>query len=225
MALMLAGALTPSGGEILVQGEPFNRERHRGYIGYVFQEPVNQIVTMKVVDELAFGPQQLGWEETVVKEVVSRELKRYDLVPEAVPLHLSPAEARKLAIAATLTMNPSLIILDEPTNNLDETETRHLMTHLKELQAEGTAVVVITHDVEVACQYADRVVVMAGGDILLDGPTRQVMARPDLLARSDVIPPPVVMTALALWPDRPPALTVDELAPSLSTHTPISTKA
>jgi len=218
MALMLAGALTPTAGEILIQGDPFNREQHRGYIGYVFQEPVNQIVTMKVVDELAFGPLQLGWDEAAVEQVVRRELKRYDLAPEAVPLHLSPAEARKLAIAATLTMNPSLIILDEPTNNLDETETQHLMAHLKELQAEGTAVVVITHDVEVACRYADRVVVMAGGDILLDGPTRQVMAQPELLAQSDVVPPPVVMTALALWPDIPPALTVDELAASLSTH-------
>ncbi len=212
VALMLAGALTPTRGEIHIANEPFDRSQHRGYIGYVFQEPVNQIVTMKVADELAFGPTQLGWTADEVEKAVQRELHRYDLSPEAVPLHLTPANARKLAIAATLTMNPRMIILDEPTNNLDETETEHLMNHLQQLQAEGKTVVVITHDVDVACQYADRVIVMTRGDILLDGPTRQVMAQPDLLIQSDVVPPAVVTTALALWPNTPPALTVDELA-------------
>ncbi len=109
-------------------------------------------------------------------------------------------------------MNPRMIVLDEPTNNLDETETQHLMHHLQELQAEGKTVVVITHDVDVACQYANRVIVMTRGDILLDGPTRQVMAQPELLIKSEVVPPAVVTTALALWPNTPPALTVDELA-------------
>lgn len=215
MALMLAGALTPTAGQILIKDEPFNQQHHRGYIGYVFQEPVNQIVTMKVADELAFGPQQLGWDEEAVNQAVAREMERFGLSAQAVPLHLSPAEARKLAIAATLTMDPRMVILDEPTNNLDEAETQHLMAYLKELQAGGTCVVVITHDVEIACQHADRLIVMARGNILVDGPTRQVMAQTDLLRQSDVVPPPVVELSLALWPDTLPALTVDELASSL----------
>ena len=147
--------------------------------------------------------------------MVARELARFDLDPEAVPLHLSPADARKLAIAATLTMDPQLVILDEPTNNLDEREIHHLMRHLKELQDSGTAVVVITHDVEVACRYADRVVAMSRGKVLLDGATRRVMQQVDELRQSDVVVPPVVALSLDLWPEAPPALTVEEMAAAL----------
>ncbi|MFW6183915.1 MAG: ATP-binding cassette domain-containing protein, partial [Chloroflexota bacterium] len=192
LALLLAGALEASGGVVRVNGEPFDQSRHRGTVGYVFQEPVNQIVTMTAREELAFGPQQLGWDEAATEDAVQRELQRFDLDEDAVPLHLPPADARKLAIAATLTMNPQLVILDEPTNNLDEDEIHHLMQHLKELQAIGTAVVVITHDVEVACAYADRVLVMSAGQILVDGPTRSIMQQRDTLRQSDVIAPPVV---------------------------------
>jgi energy-coupling factor transport system ATP-binding protein len=215
LALLLAGALAPTGGEIWIGEEKFSMQQHRGTVGYVFQEPTNQIVTMKVCDELAFGPQQLGRQETDIEEAVNREMARFGLNAEDVPLHLSPANARKLAIAATLTMNPSVIILDEPTNNLDEDEIGNLMAHLKALQESGTTVVVITHDVEIACDYADRVVVMSQGKVLVDGPTRQVMSQPDVLRQSDVSVPPVVELSLALWPGQLPALTVAELAETL----------
>ncbi len=212
LALTLAGALTPTEGQILIEGEEFKQHRHKGMIGYVFQEPVNQIVTMKVSDELAFGPQQLQWNKTAVADVVNRELERFDLHGDDVPLHLAPADARKLAIAGTLSMNPRLIILDEPTNNLDDAETRHLMAHLQKLKAEGTTVLLITHDVDVAAENADRMIVMSKGQILADDSTRQVMARPEMLIQSDVVPPPIIELSLALWPDALPALTVDELA-------------
>lgn len=215
MALLLAGALKPSGGAVYVGDEPFDYARHRGLVGYVFQEPVNQVVTMTVREELAFGPQQLGWDAEATAKAVERELARFALDAQAVPLHLAPADARKLAIAATLTMNPRLVILDEPTNNLDEEEIHHLMQHLKQLQAEGTTVAVITHEVEVACCYADRTVVMSGGKIVLDGATRDVMRQSDALRASDVLAPPVVALSLALWPEAPPALTVAEIAEAL----------
>ena len=220
MALLLAGALKPSRGMVYVGDELFQHTRHRGLVGYVFQEPVNQVVTMTVRDELAFGPRQLGWDETATAEAVEREMARFALDPQAVPLHLAPADARKLAIAATLTMNPRLVILDEPTNNLDEEEVHRLMHHLKELQAEGTTITVITHDVEVACSYADRTVVMSGGKIMLDGQTREVMRQGDTLRECDVLAPPVVALSLALWPQAPPALTVAEMAGVLQRPAP-----
>jgi len=113
-------------------------------------------------------------------------------------------------------MKPGLIILDEPTNNLDEDEIQYLMSHLTALQTGGTTIVLITHDVEIACEFAERVIVMADGKLLVDGPTRQVMAQRELLAQGDVTVPPVVALSLALWPDRLPALTVAELAEALS---------
>jgi energy-coupling factor transporter ATP-binding protein EcfA2 len=212
LALLLAQAMPADSGEILIEGVPMDFACHRGCIAYVFQEPSNQMVTMKVADELAFGPQQLEWDGEDVQQAVEREAARFGLELERTPLHLSPADARKLAIAANLTMAPQVIILDEPTNNLDERDTRQLVAHLQALRANGTTVVAITHDVELACEHADRVIVMHAGEVLIEGPPRKVMARPDVLQESDVIVPPVVALSLALCPDQPPALTVEELA-------------
>ncbi len=215
LALNLAGALTPDSGTIHIENETYDRDKHRGMIGYVFQEPVNQIVTMKVIDELTFGPKQLGWDDEKIQAAVGRELKRFDLDPESTPLHLTPAEARKLAIASTLSMEPKMVILDEPTNNLDEDESQKLMAHLKALQANGTTVVLITHDVEIACEYAERVIVMTKGKIKIDGLTREVMTQKELLAECDVMVTPIVDISLSLWPGILPALTVDELSQTL----------
>ena len=215
LALLLAGALKPTEGDLFIEGEPYHPLQHRGMVGYVFQEPVNQIVTMKVKDELAFGPQQLGWEKDRIQAAVARELERFELSAEDTPLHLPPADSRKLAVASTLTMKPRLVILDESTNNLDEDEIERLMGYMKELQREGTSVILITHDVEVACLYSDRMVVMSEGDIVLDGPPRQVMTREMDLQRCDVTPPPVVRLSRALQPSDPPALTVQEMAERL----------
>ncbi len=211
MALLLAGGMAPSSGMIKIEGQAFDRHKHRGYIGYVFQEPGNQMVTMRVAEELAFGPSNLGWEADKIQHSVERELDRFGLNPEAVPLHLTPAAARKVAIAATLTMDPQVVILDEPTNNLDVDDVTQLMEHLRTLRGEGKTVVLITHDMDVALEYAERLIVMSGGKILIDGPTRQVVKHPDILAQSDVVVPPVVEISTAVWPQVPPALTVEEL--------------
>lgn len=211
-ALLLAQAMQPDTGTITIDGEPVSREAHRGAVAYVFQEPTNQMVTMQVAEELAFGPQQLGWPEDEVQAAVQREAERFGLPLDESPLRLTPAEARKLAIAANLTMHPRVLILDEPTNNLDEAETEQLVARLRELQAGGTSIVLITHDVEVACRQADRLIVMSDGRVLLDGPAAEVMRRPDVLAQTDVVPPAVVELSLQLWPDEPPALSVEALA-------------
>lgn len=211
MALLLAGGMAPSSGRIEIEGQAFDHRKHRGYIGYVFQEPGNQMVTMRVAEELAFGPSNLGWESGKIKRNVNRELDRFGLNPEAVPLHMAPAAARKVAIAATLTMDPQVVILDEPTNNLDVDDVTQLMDHLRTLREEGKTVVLITHDMDVALEYAERLIVMADGKILIDGPTRQVVKHPRILAQSDVVVPPVVEISTAIWPHTPPALTVEEL--------------
>jgi energy-coupling factor transporter ATP-binding protein EcfA2/energy-coupling factor transporter transmembrane protein EcfT len=211
LALLLAGGMAPSSGSVKIEGQAFDRRKHSGYIGYVFQEPGNQMVTMRVAEELGFGPSNLGWEKENVKRNVARELERFGLNPDAVPLHLAPAAARKVAIAATLTMDPQVVILDEPTNNLDVDDVSQLMEHLRTLRDEGKTVILITHDMDVALAYAERLIVMAGGKILIDGPTRQVVKHPKTLAQSDVVVPPVVEISTAVWPHVPPALTVEEL--------------
>jgi ABC-type multidrug transport system ATPase subunit len=86
-----------------------------------------------------------------------------------------------------------------------------LMEHLRKLRDEGKTIILITHDMDVALAYAERLIVISGGKILIDGPTRQVVKRPEILAQSDVVVPPVVEISTAVWPHVPPALTVEEL--------------
>lgn len=156
-------------------------------------------------------PHSLGWESKKISRNVERELDRFGLNPEAVPLHLATAAARKVAIAATLTVDPQVVILDEPTNTLDVDDVMQLMEHLNTLRQECKAVVLITHDMDVALVYAGRLIVMSGGKILIDGPTRQVVRHPEILAQSEVVVPPVVEISTAVWPQVPLALTVEEL--------------
>jgi energy-coupling factor transport system ATP-binding protein len=206
LSLLLAGVLSPAAGDVVVHAETPEGRR----VGYVFQEPTFQMLAGTVEDEIAFGPRQLGWPEEVVQAVVDRERARFDLPLGVNPVNLPPAQARQLAIASVLAISPSVLILDEPTNGLDEIETRALMEILAKLHRGGQTILLITHDVEIACEYAERVLVMSEGEIRLDGTPAEVMRQTEILRECDVMPPPVVDLSRALWPDALPALSVAE---------------
>jgi len=217
LGLILAQAYKPEIGQILINGEQVN-SKMRGEIGYVFQEPMSQMLTLTVLDELAFGPHQLGWRKEEIKESVDDVAQIFSLPLKENLMDLSPAQSRQLAIGSILTMKPKVLILDEPTNSLDEMEAVRLMRILEDLRANGMTIILITHDVELAVQYADRIMVMKEGSILIDGSTRQVMSKPEILIRSEVTVPDITDLSLRLWPQELPALTVEEMVQMLSIH-------
>ncbi|MGH2543009.1 MAG: AAA family ATPase, partial [Ardenticatenaceae bacterium] len=98
-----------------------------------------------------------------------------DEVADQYPRDLSAGQRERVALAAILVMRPPLLLLDEPTRGLDYAQKRTLMEQLKQQQSEGTTVVVATHDVELVAQHADRVILLADGQIIADGPTRHVL--------------------------------------------------
>lgn len=212
LSLVLAGALDASSGTV--------KRPAGGHVGYVFQEPSLQILSTTVRQELAFAPRNIGRTEQQVDELVQREVARFGLDPEANPLDLSPADSRKLAVASLLTMEPAALILDEPTNGLDEGEVRDLFTYLTRLNEDGVAVMVVTHDVELACDYGSRILALHKGRIVLDGPPGSAFEHTETLRRTQVEPPPVVALSHALWPARRAALSVPELASRIKTGRP-----
>jgi ABC-type multidrug transport system ATPase subunit len=143
---------------------------------------------------------------------VERELDRFGLSPDEHPLDVSPAETRKLAIGSLLAMDPDVLVLDEPTNGLDELASRELCALLTEVNRQGTALLVISHDVELACEFATRVIVMNDGRIIIDDEPRLAMTKTELLKEAFVEPPPVVRLSHALSKGGAPALSVEELA-------------
>jgi energy-coupling factor transport system ATP-binding protein len=153
-------------------------------VGFVFQNPANQLFNLNVDEEVAFGPRNLGMDEAEVS-------RRGDWALEAAGIShlrgrtihaLSGGEKQRLAIAAVLAMEPRVLVLDEPTASLDVEGTRGLMATLARLNADsGVTILIIEHRLGEVTEIAGRAIVMAQGRIVADGPTDEVFGRRELL--------------------------------------------
>lgn len=155
----------------------------RQRVGMVFQNPDNQIVATVVEEDVAFGPENLGIDPLEIRERVDSALRDVDMYHfrEHAPHQLSGGQKQRVAIAGIIAMRPKCIVLDEPTAMLDPRGRREVMKTMQALNRDhGTTVVYITHFMDEAVQ-AERVVVVDGGKILLDGTPREVFSHVSLL--------------------------------------------
>ena len=158
-------------------------------IGYIFQEPSYQILSTSVREELAFGPKQLKFSKEQIDKIVLSESKRFDLKLNENPINLSPEDLRKLTIASILAIDTDIIIFDEPTNTLDENEIIKLMKIIEELKKLGKTIILITHDIHLAWNYAERLIVMKDGKIEIDGPTDNIIKQEKKLRDCNITVP------------------------------------
>ncbi len=191
----ILGLLEPQEGEVTVFGvDParhFNRIRER--IGVVMQNVDEQIIAPTVWDDVSFSPRSYGYGEADVERLVSAALDRTGIVHlrHKVCHHLSGGEKRKVALAGALVLEPELLVLDEPFEGLDPGSRSDLVELLNRLHREqGVTLVMATHDVNVVPAMADMVyVLVGGGEIVAQGPPRDIFRDPGLLRRSNVEPP------------------------------------
>ena len=175
----LNGILEPTLGEVFVDGvsvseNPSNACRK---IGFVFQNSAAQFVAQTVGDDIAFGPQNLGLEaEHVAARVESSAaaLDIMDILDES-PHRLSGGEKKKAAIAGIIAMEPAFIVFDEPFAGLDYRGVRMLLEKMLQLRLGGTAIIVISHDLEKVLAHADKLVVMSGGRIAGTGTPEEML--------------------------------------------------
>jgi len=196
LLLMLNGMLRPTSGEVRFSGRPLaydNRSLRdlRRRVGFVFQNPDLQIIAPTVEADVAFGPVNLGLSPDAVRRAVgdalgSVGLQGYEKRP---PHHLSGGEKKRVAIAGILAMEPTVLILDEPTNTLDPASSEEVMELLDELASFGRTVLISTHDVELAYRFADSIILMERGSILTGGPPEEVFSDHNLLAAARLKPP------------------------------------
>lgn len=180
MAKLLNGLNKPSSGTVTVNGMDTADEKHefevRKTVGLVFQNPDNQIVASIVEEDVAFGPENLGVEPKEIRNRVDEALKSvgmYEYRTHA-PFKLSGGQKQRIAIAGILAMQPECIVLDEPTAMLDPRGRREVIETIQRLNREkGMTIVLITHYMDEAA-LADRVVVMDGGKVILDGTPMEV---------------------------------------------------
>jgi cobalt/nickel transport system ATP-binding protein len=187
LMLHLNGLLTGEGGlEVagLTVGGSDVREL-RAAVGLVFQDPDDQLFMPTVAEDVAFGPLNLGLEREAVRERVERALAavRMSHVADRAPHQLSLGERRRVAIATVLAMHPRLLVLDEPSANLDPRARREL---LEILDGFDRTMLVVTHDLPFAAQLCERAVLLSGGRVVSDGPCTEILRDAPLLAAHDL---------------------------------------
>lgn len=179
---------------VLIQGRPITAENAlavRRQVGFLFQDPNDQLFCPTVFEDVAFGPQQFGVDEQEVRSRVARALSQVNLegFESRSPHHLSGGEKRRVCLAGVLACEPSLLVLDEPTSNLDPRGRRDLKQLLRGIPITK---IVATHDLEFVAQLCSRVVVLSRGQVVADGPTVEIMTDEPLMLRHDLETPHIL---------------------------------
>ena len=199
------GLLRPSSGDIRVlgrsaQGVPtIELCRH---VGYVFQNPDEQLFCTSVQEELKFGPTNIGADPRVTSQRVEEILGDIGLTKyrDVWPKYLTKGERQRLALASVVAMDPDVLIVDEPTTGLDWVESLQILDYLERLRSEHRkTIIIITHDMNIVSLYARRVVVMARGRVVGDGTPREIFSQPDLMELACLRRPPIADLSQALW--------------------------
>lgn len=224
---LVNGLLKPSSGQVLIDGVPTTQLRTSqlaAKVGFLFQNPDRQICCSTVREELLFGFRAQGRADAEAQAKVDTMIERFGFDGDAEPFLLNRGTRQLLALASIIVMEPPVVVLDEPTTGLDFHECAKVMDVIAELNARGTTVIMVCHDMEVVADYARRVIAMTAGQVVADGETFAVLRNRDVLARTHLLPPQVVDVALRLAEDgavetaSPVALadTLDEMADALA---------
>lgn len=175
------GILRPSSGNILVDKEEIKYDkkdlmRVRQKVGIVFQNPDDQLFAPTVIEDIAFGPMNLGLSKEEVEKRVDESLKRVGMegFEKKPPHHLSGGEKKRVAIAGILAMKPKIMVLDEPTSGLDPKGASQILRLLYNLNKEGMTIIISTHDVDLVPLYAYQVYIISEGKIIKKGSPKEV---------------------------------------------------
>jgi energy-coupling factor transport system ATP-binding protein len=209
--------LKPAGGLVLLHGRPLNsytRKEIASLVGYVFQNPDQQIFAPTVIDEVSFSLRQLGFDEKVIIDRAREVLQIVGLHEneEEDPVRLTKGQRQRLAVASAIVTRPPVLVLDEPTKGLDYPHKKELMRLLLELNNQGHTIVLITHSFWIAAEYASRVVIMNAGEKVFDGPTREIFSQEDGLKDAGLGISPLIKLSNRLDLN---AITVDKMIQEL----------
>ncbi len=181
----LNGLIKASSGTVYFNGEDiydedFDLKKLRSKVGLVFQYPEHQLFEVDVFSDVCYGPKNLGLEKKEVELRAYKALKMVGMDDDYFyqsPFDLSGGQKRRVAIAGVLAMEPEVLILDEPTAGLDPKGRDEILGLIKKLQTEtGMTIILVSHSMEDVANYVDRIIVMSGGSVMLDGAPKDVFA-------------------------------------------------
>ncbi|MGG3890654.1 energy-coupling factor ABC transporter ATP-binding protein [Metabacillus fastidiosus] len=203
--LHLNGILQPTSGKIYFKGKEvaYNRKALlslRRQVGIVFQDPDSQLFSASVIQDISFGPKNLGLSNEKVLEKVEWAMEQTETaVLKDKPTHfLSLGQKKRVAIAGVLAMDPEVIILDEPTAGLDAYYSKQIMNVLNTIQKQQKTIILSTHDVNLAYEWADEVIVMHDGEVLCHSDPVTVFQQEEIIKKAHLDTPWVMETFQAL---------------------------
>lgn len=184
----IVGIFLTDQGEIIVDGEKVTKKTLnsiRKKVGVVFQNPDDQLFMNKVYDDIAFGPRNYKLTEEKVKEKVEKVMKELNIekLKDRSPNNLSGGEKRKVAIATVLSMEPSIILFDEPTPFLDPKGKRILIETLKGI---NTTKIIATHDLDMVKDNCKRVIVLKEGQVVADGKPKEILNNIEFMEKCEL---------------------------------------
>lgn len=200
VAQMMNALLTPTEGVVRLDGEDINasakiRYQTRFRVGIVFQYPEYQLFEETVEKDIAYGPTNMGLSPEEIKRRVETAADFVGLSRKKLsesPFELSGGQKRRVAIAGVMAMQPSVLVLDEPAAGLDPRGRREIFERLTEYRkAQNSTLVIISHSMEDAAEYSDRVLALRDGEILCDGTPKEVFSQTELLNESGLSLPQV----------------------------------
>ena len=198
---LINGLLKPTSGEVLIDGVPTSQLKTSelaSKVGFLFQNPDRQICCKTVREELMFGFAAQGRAGAEAEAKVNAMIERFGFDGDAEPFLLNRGTRQLLALASIIVLEPPIVVLDEPTTGLDFRECAKVMEVVSDLNARGTTVVMVCHDMEVVSDYATRVIAMTAGQVVADGATFDVLRDEGVLSRAHLLPPQIVEVSMRL---------------------------
>lgn len=190
----LNGLLKPTSGEVHIGGWDTKTQsvaKLARRVGYVFQNPDEQLFSKNVETEVAFGPRNLHLDGDQVQSFVDDALTLTELsdARETNPYDLSPTWRKMVALASVISMDTDIVVFDEPTTGQDALNIARIANAIRTLRQRGKTVITITHDIDFCAENFDRVIALSQGKVLLDGYANDVLGQDEILATTYVDPP------------------------------------
>lgn len=210
---LVAGLIKLTAGEIAIDGLNVADKKIRRLVGIVFQYPEHQLFEETVGKDIAFGLKNFGVDESEIPARVRAAMRQVgldDSLQDVSPFELSGGQKRRVAIAGILALKPKYLILDEPTAGLDPRAKENLLTEIfGDVKKSGVTIILVSHNMEDIARFANRVIVLAHGEILFTGTPRELFAHDEILSRAGLEPPPITQLVHTLGISAT-ALTLDE---------------
>jgi energy-coupling factor transport system ATP-binding protein len=198
---LIVGLIKPTRGRVLIEGVDTSAAKVSDLarkIGFFFQNPNDQLFASTVREEIAFGLKNLNFTEGEIRQRVERALADFQLesVQDVFPRFLGRGDKQKVCLASIIVMGPRIILLDEPTTGQDHRDSKAVMDLAKKLNEDGITVILVTHQMINVAEYANRTILLNNGELVAEGPTREVLGNIEMMRNCDLLPPQITRLSI-----------------------------